>query len=126
MSWVLIGAEYVFLLTAARCPAPAPALLLVLIFSAYRGFHRRGKGHISSDSVITAVCHRVAGPLHTDVTQMPDIATITINPAIDIFVNVSRVEPTRKLAPWRRSIRSAAPSANCCSGWSSAKASTAW
>jgi 6-phosphofructokinase 2 len=28
---------------------------------------------------------------------MPDIATITINPAIDIFVNVSRVEPTRKL-----------------------------
>ncbi len=28
---------------------------------------------------------------------MPEIATITINPAIDIFVNVSRVEPTRKL-----------------------------
>jgi 6-phosphofructokinase 2 len=28
---------------------------------------------------------------------MPDIATITINPAIDIFVNVSRVEPTKKL-----------------------------
>ena len=28
---------------------------------------------------------------------MPDIATITINPAIDIFVNVSHVEPTRKL-----------------------------
>jgi 6-phosphofructokinase 2 len=28
---------------------------------------------------------------------MPDIATITINPAIDIFVNVARVEPTRKL-----------------------------
>jgi len=28
---------------------------------------------------------------------MPDIATITINPAIDIFVNVSRVESTRKL-----------------------------
>jgi 6-phosphofructokinase 2 len=28
---------------------------------------------------------------------MPDIATITINPAVDIFVNVSRVEPTRKL-----------------------------
>lgn len=28
---------------------------------------------------------------------MPDIATITINPAVDIFVNVDRVEPTRKL-----------------------------
>jgi 6-phosphofructokinase 2 len=28
---------------------------------------------------------------------MPDIATITINPAIDIFVNVDRVEPTKKL-----------------------------
>ncbi len=28
---------------------------------------------------------------------MPDIATITINPAIDIFVNVERVEPTKKL-----------------------------
>jgi 6-phosphofructokinase 2 len=28
---------------------------------------------------------------------MPDIATITINPAIDIFVNVARVEPTKKL-----------------------------
>lgn len=28
---------------------------------------------------------------------MPDIVTITINPAIDIFVNVVRVEPTRKL-----------------------------
>jgi len=28
---------------------------------------------------------------------MPDIATITINPAVDIFVNVARVEPTRKL-----------------------------
>jgi 6-phosphofructokinase 2 len=28
---------------------------------------------------------------------MPDIATITINPAIDIFVNVARVEPTLKL-----------------------------
>jgi 6-phosphofructokinase 2 len=28
---------------------------------------------------------------------MPDIATITINPAIDIFVSVARVEPTRKL-----------------------------
>jgi len=26
-----------------------------------------------------------------------DIVTLTINPAIDIFVNVSRVEPTRKL-----------------------------
>jgi 6-phosphofructokinase 2 len=28
---------------------------------------------------------------------MPDIATITINPAVDIFVNVARVEPTKKL-----------------------------
>ena len=28
---------------------------------------------------------------------MPDIVTVTINPAIDIFVNVARVEPTRKL-----------------------------
>ena len=28
---------------------------------------------------------------------MPDIATITINPAIDIFVNVPRVESTKKL-----------------------------
>jgi 6-phosphofructokinase 2 len=28
---------------------------------------------------------------------VPDIATITINPAIDIFVNVARVEPTMKL-----------------------------
>jgi 6-phosphofructokinase 2 len=28
---------------------------------------------------------------------VPDIVTLTINPAIDIFVNVSRVEPTRKL-----------------------------
>ncbi len=28
---------------------------------------------------------------------MPAIATITINPAVDIFVNVGRVEPTRKL-----------------------------
>lgn len=28
---------------------------------------------------------------------MSDIATITINPAVDIFVNVSRVEPTRKM-----------------------------
>ena len=28
---------------------------------------------------------------------MTDIATITINPAIDIFVNVGRVEPTKKL-----------------------------
>jgi len=28
---------------------------------------------------------------------MPDIATITINPAIDIFVNVERVEPIKKL-----------------------------
>lgn len=29
--------------------------------------------------------------------NVPDIATITINPAIDIFVNVARVEPTKKL-----------------------------
>jgi 6-phosphofructokinase 2 len=28
---------------------------------------------------------------------VPDIVTLTINPAIDIFVNVGRVEPTRKL-----------------------------
>jgi len=28
---------------------------------------------------------------------VPDIATITINPAVDIFFNVDRVEPTRKL-----------------------------
>ncbi len=28
---------------------------------------------------------------------MPDIVTLTINPAIDIFVNVDHVEPTRKL-----------------------------
>ncbi len=28
---------------------------------------------------------------------MPDIVTLTINPAIDIFVNVERVAPTRKL-----------------------------
>ncbi len=28
---------------------------------------------------------------------MPDIVTLTINPAVDIFVNVDRVEPTRKL-----------------------------
>ena len=28
---------------------------------------------------------------------MPDIATITINPAVDIFVNVERVEATKKL-----------------------------
>ena len=28
---------------------------------------------------------------------MPDIVTITINPAIDIFVNVDHVEPTRKM-----------------------------
>ena len=28
---------------------------------------------------------------------MPDIVTLTINPAIDIFVNVGRVEPTRKM-----------------------------
>ena len=28
---------------------------------------------------------------------MPDIVTLTINPAIDIFVNVPRVEPARKL-----------------------------
>ncbi len=29
--------------------------------------------------------------------NVPDIVTVTINPAIDIFVNVGRVEPTRKL-----------------------------
>jgi 6-phosphofructokinase 2 len=28
---------------------------------------------------------------------VPDIVTLTINPAVDIFVNVNRVEPTRKL-----------------------------
>ncbi|HZP69704.1 MAG TPA: 1-phosphofructokinase family hexose kinase [Pseudolabrys sp.] len=28
---------------------------------------------------------------------MPDIVTLTINPAIDIFVNVGRIEPTRKM-----------------------------
>src|SRR6185312_17010986 len=28
---------------------------------------------------------------------MSDIATITINPSVDIFVNVARVEPTTKL-----------------------------
>lgn len=28
---------------------------------------------------------------------MPDIATITINPAVDIFVNVDHVEPTKKM-----------------------------
>jgi 6-phosphofructokinase 2 len=28
---------------------------------------------------------------------VPDIVTLTINPAVDIFVNVARVEPTRKL-----------------------------
>ena len=28
---------------------------------------------------------------------MPDIVTLTINPAVDIFVNVARVEPTSKL-----------------------------
>jgi 6-phosphofructokinase 2 len=28
---------------------------------------------------------------------VPDIVTLTINPAIDIFVNVGRIEPTRKL-----------------------------
>jgi 6-phosphofructokinase 2 len=28
---------------------------------------------------------------------VPDIVTLTINPAIDIFVNVARVEPTRKM-----------------------------
>ena len=28
---------------------------------------------------------------------MPDIVTLTINPAVDIFVNVPRVEPTAKL-----------------------------
>jgi 6-phosphofructokinase 2 len=29
--------------------------------------------------------------------SVPDIVTLTINPAVDIFVNVGRVEPTRKL-----------------------------
>ena len=29
--------------------------------------------------------------------NVPEIVTLTINPAIDIFVNVDRVEPTRKL-----------------------------
>jgi 6-phosphofructokinase 2 len=29
--------------------------------------------------------------------NVPDIVTVTINPAIDIFVNVSRVEPTKKM-----------------------------
>ena len=29
--------------------------------------------------------------------HVPDIVTLTINPAIDIFVNVARVEPTRKM-----------------------------
>jgi 6-phosphofructokinase 2 len=29
--------------------------------------------------------------------HVPDIVTLTINPAIDIFVNVGRVEPTRKM-----------------------------
>ena len=28
---------------------------------------------------------------------MPDIVTLTINPAVDIFVNVERVEPTKKM-----------------------------
>ena len=28
---------------------------------------------------------------------MPDIVTLTINPSIDIFVNVEQVEPTRKM-----------------------------
>ena len=28
---------------------------------------------------------------------MPDIVTLTINPAVDIFVNVARVEPTAKM-----------------------------
>ncbi|MFA6265452.1 MAG: 1-phosphofructokinase family hexose kinase [Pseudolabrys sp.] len=28
---------------------------------------------------------------------MPDIVTITINPAVDIFINVDRVEPTKKM-----------------------------
>jgi 6-phosphofructokinase 2 len=28
---------------------------------------------------------------------VPDIVTLTINPAVDIFVNVARVEPTAKL-----------------------------
>jgi 6-phosphofructokinase 2 len=31
------------------------------------------------------------------ITHVPDIVTLTINPAIDIFTNVARVEPTPKL-----------------------------
>jgi 6-phosphofructokinase 2 len=93
MSGVLIGAEYVFLLTAAD----SAGLLRAPNFCANCGFHRGQKVRISSDSLVAAVCLRVAWPLHTDAAPMPDIATITINPAIDIFVNVSRVEPTRKL-----------------------------
>jgi 6-phosphofructokinase 2 len=31
------------------------------------------------------------------IVHVPDIVTLTINPAIDIFVNVGRIEPTRKL-----------------------------
>ena len=36
-------------------------------------------------------------PLTERIIYVPDIVTLTINPAIDIFVNVERVEPTRKL-----------------------------
>jgi len=77
------------------------------------------------------------------VPHVPDIVTLTINPAIDIFVNVPRIKPTRKLrcsAPKRdpgggginvarvahvsaatlwRFTRQAAQSENCCTGsWS--------
>lgn len=38
-----------------------------------------------------------AGGTRSGQHKMPDIVTITINPAIDIFVNVARVEATRKL-----------------------------
>ena len=34
---------------------------------------------------------------NTDVFDVPDIVTLTINPAVDIFVNVPRVEPTKKM-----------------------------
>ena len=38
---------------------------------------------------------------------MPDLVTLTITPAVDIFVNVEKVEPTRKL-------RCSAPKAMTC------------
>jgi len=37
------------------------------------------------------------GELLDGIPIVPDIVTLTINPAVDIFVNVGRVEPTRKL-----------------------------